>query len=228
MLPRSHAAGIRGLSKQVIANAKALATGLQQAGFRIVSGGTDTHLMLVDVFSKGVRGREAENALDRARITVNKNAIPFDVNPPLNPGGIRLGSPAATTRGFGETEMREVAYWDPRFWPGRSELCAIEIGWTWLAASAQRTGINAEAKLLLFQHAFETLGVVGSTSRPTPATSGPAGPSRAWARSSKGCCDWSPSLAPGEQAAPDSAMFSVIDTDWAAVKAALRRRLVLI
>jgi glycine hydroxymethyltransferase len=96
-------------SKQVIANAKALATGLQEAGFRIISGGTDTHVMLVDVFSKGIRGREAEQSLDRARITVNKNAIPFDVNPPLNPGGIRLGSPAATTRGFGEAEMREVA-----------------------------------------------------------------------------------------------------------------------
>ncbi len=95
--------------KHVIANAQALAAGLQEEGFRIVSGGTDTHLMLVDVFSKGVRGREAELALDHARITVNKNAIPFDVNPPLNPSGIRLGSPAATTRGFGEAEMREVA-----------------------------------------------------------------------------------------------------------------------
>ena len=96
-------------SKQVLANAAALARGLSQEGYRIVSGGTDTHLMLVDVFSKGVRGREAEEALDRARITVNKNAIPFDVNPPLNPSGIRLGSPAVTTRGFGEAEMREVA-----------------------------------------------------------------------------------------------------------------------
>ena len=96
-------------SKQVLANARAMAAGLQEAGFRIISGGTDTHVMLVDVFSKGVRGREAEQSLDRARITVNKNAIPFDVNPPLNPGGIRLGSPAATTRGFGENEMREVA-----------------------------------------------------------------------------------------------------------------------
>ena len=95
--------------KQVILNAQALAAGLQAEGFRIVSGGTDTHLMLVDVFSKGVRGQEAEQALDRARITVNKNGIPFDVNPPLNPSGIRLGSPAATTRGFGETEMRQVA-----------------------------------------------------------------------------------------------------------------------
>ncbi|MCL5743752.1 MAG: serine hydroxymethyltransferase [Acidobacteria bacterium] len=95
--------------KRVVANAKALARGLMDAGFRVVSGGTDTHLMLVDVFSKGVRGKEAEAALDRARITVNKNAIPFDTNPPLNPSGIRLGSPAVTTRGFRETEMCEVA-----------------------------------------------------------------------------------------------------------------------
>ena len=94
--------------KQVVANAKALAQSLTDEGFRIVSGGTDTHLMLLDVFSKGVRGKEAELALDRARITVNKNAIPFDTNPPLNPSGIRLGSPAVTTRGFGEAEMREV------------------------------------------------------------------------------------------------------------------------
>ena len=95
--------------KQVVANAKALAQGMVDQGYRVVSGGTDTHVLLVDVFSKGVRGKEAEEALDRARITVNKNAIPFDVNPPLNPSGIRLGSPAATTRGFRETEMREVA-----------------------------------------------------------------------------------------------------------------------
>ncbi|MGA2040564.1 MAG: serine hydroxymethyltransferase [Bryobacteraceae bacterium] len=94
--------------KQVLANARALASSIQEAGFRVVSGGTDTHLMLVDVFSKGVRGKEAEKTLDRAHITVNKNAIPFDTNPPLNPSGIRLGSPAVTTRGFGEAEMREV------------------------------------------------------------------------------------------------------------------------
>jgi glycine hydroxymethyltransferase len=95
--------------RRVIANAQTLAAGMQAEGFRVVSGGTDTHLLLVDVFSKGVKGKEAENALDRARITVNKNAIPFDVNPPLNPSGIRLGSPAVTTRGFDEPEMREVA-----------------------------------------------------------------------------------------------------------------------
>src|SRR5688572_13339775 len=90
-------------------NAATLAAGLTDAGFRVVSGGTDTHLLLVDVFSKGIRGKETEQTLDRAWITANKNAIPFDVNPPLNPSGIRLGSPAVTTRGFGESEMREVA-----------------------------------------------------------------------------------------------------------------------
>src|ERR1700685_25706 len=94
--------------KQVIANAKTLGESLQEAGFRIISGGTVSHLILVDVFAKGIRGKEAEKALDEAYITVNKNAIPFDVNPPLNPSGIRLGSPAVTTRGFRETEMREV------------------------------------------------------------------------------------------------------------------------
>src|SRR5215467_12629283 len=95
--------------RQVVGNARVLAETLIGAGFRVVSGGTDTHVLLLDVFSKGLRGKEAEQALDRARITVNKNAIPFDTNPPLNPSGIRLGSPAVTTRGFREAEMREVA-----------------------------------------------------------------------------------------------------------------------
>jgi glycine hydroxymethyltransferase len=95
--------------RQVVANARALAAGLAAAGFRVVSGGTDTHLLLLDVFSKGIRGKEAEKALDEAWITVNKNTIPFDANPPLNPSGIRLGSPAVTTRGFREPEMSEVA-----------------------------------------------------------------------------------------------------------------------
>jgi glycine hydroxymethyltransferase len=94
--------------KQVVANAQTMAQALMDAGFRVVSGGTDTHVLLLDVFSKGLRGKEAEQALDRARITVNKNAIPFDTNPPMNPSGIRLGSPAVTTRGFKEAEMREV------------------------------------------------------------------------------------------------------------------------
>jgi len=95
--------------KQVIRNAQVLGEALGSKGFRIVSGGTDSHLILMDVFAKGIRGKEAEKALDEAYITANKNAIPFDVNPPLNPSGIRLGSPAVTTRGFREAEMREVA-----------------------------------------------------------------------------------------------------------------------
>jgi glycine hydroxymethyltransferase len=95
--------------RRVIRNAQALAGGLASEGFRIVSGGTDTHLLLVDVFAKGLRGKEAEQSLDHAYITVNKNGIPFDVNPPLNPSGVRLGSPAVTTRGFSEAEMQEVA-----------------------------------------------------------------------------------------------------------------------
>lgn len=101
--------GFRTYQRQVVANAKALATALQAAGFRVVSGGTDSHMFLIDVFAKGLKGKEAERALDEAYITVNKNAIPFDANPPLNPSGIRLGSPAVTTRGFGEAEMKEVA-----------------------------------------------------------------------------------------------------------------------
>jgi glycine hydroxymethyltransferase len=95
--------------RRVKLNAAALAKGMMDAGFRVVSGGTDTHLCLVDVFSRGIRGKDAEASLDRAHITVNKNAIPFDKNPPLNPSGIRMGSPAVTTRGFAEPDMQEVA-----------------------------------------------------------------------------------------------------------------------
>jgi len=101
--------GFRDYQVQVIQNARALAAGLQECGFRVVSGGTDSHMFLIDVFAKGVKGKEAEKALDEAFITVNKNAIPFDVNPPLNPSGIRLGSPAVTTRGFKEPEMERIA-----------------------------------------------------------------------------------------------------------------------
>jgi glycine hydroxymethyltransferase len=101
----------RDYAKQVVANAKVLADTLAGEGFRIISGGTDTHLMLVDVFSKGMLGSEAEKALSDAGITVNKNAIPFDVNPPLKPSGIRIGTPALTTRGMREAEMRPVGRW---------------------------------------------------------------------------------------------------------------------
>jgi len=98
-------------ARQIVANAKVLAETLAGEGFRIISGGTDTHLMLVDVFSKGMLGSEAEKALGEAGITVNKNAIPFDTNPPMKPSGIRIGTPALTTRGMKETEMRQVGRW---------------------------------------------------------------------------------------------------------------------
>src|SRR5437868_7830609 len=101
----------RDYARQVVANAKVLAETLSAEGFHIISGGTDTHLMLVDVFSKGMLGSDVEKALGEAGITVNKNAIPFDVNPPLKPSGIRLGTPALTTRGMKEEQMRQVGRW---------------------------------------------------------------------------------------------------------------------
>ena len=96
---------------QTVANAQALGAAMQAEGFRLISGGTDTHLILVDVFAKGIYGSEAEAALGAAGITVNKNAIPFDKNPPMKPSGIRLGTPALTTRGMKEGEMRTIAKW---------------------------------------------------------------------------------------------------------------------
>src|SRR5690606_32472044 len=91
--------------RQVVANAQRLASVIAAGGYRLVSGGTDNHLMLVDVFSKGLTGKVAEAALGKAGITVNKNAIPFDQNPPMVASGIRIGTPAVTTRGMGEREM---------------------------------------------------------------------------------------------------------------------------
>ena len=103
--------GFKDYARQVVANAKVMAQTLADEGFRIISGGTDTHLMLVDVFSKGMLGSEAEKALGEAGITVNKNAIPFDTNPPMKPSGIRVGTPALTTRGMKENEMRQIGRW---------------------------------------------------------------------------------------------------------------------
>jgi glycine hydroxymethyltransferase len=91
--------------RQVLANAKRLASVLSAEGFRLVSGGTDNHLMLVDVFSKGLTGKAAEAALGKAGITVNKNAIPFDQNPPMVASGVRIGTPAVTSRGIREPEI---------------------------------------------------------------------------------------------------------------------------
>jgi glycine hydroxymethyltransferase len=101
----------RDYARQIVANAKVLAETLAAEGFRIISGGTDTHLMLVDVFAKGMLGSEAEKALGDAGITVNKNAIPFDTNPPMKPSGVRIGTPALTTRGMKEAEMKQVGRW---------------------------------------------------------------------------------------------------------------------
>ncbi len=95
--------------QQIVKNAKALASAIGDAGFRIVSGGTDNHVFLVDVFSKGLTGKDAEKALEAAHITVNKNTIPFDTTPPLKASGIRVGMPAVTTRGMGEEEMKLIA-----------------------------------------------------------------------------------------------------------------------
>ena len=95
--------------QQILKNAKALATAVADNGFRIVSGGTDNHVFLMDVFSKGILGKDAEKLLEAAHITVNKNTIPFDTNPPMKASGVRLGTPAVTTRGMGEAEMKQIA-----------------------------------------------------------------------------------------------------------------------
>ena len=113
-------------ARQIVANAKVLAQTLQDAGYRIVSGGTDTHLMLIDVFAKGMLGSEAETALGKAGITVNKNAIPFDVNPPLRPSGVRIGTPAMTTRGMKEPEMKQIGRWIAEALEHRSDDKALD------------------------------------------------------------------------------------------------------
>jgi glycine hydroxymethyltransferase len=116
----------RTYAAQIVANAKVLATALQEAGFRIVSGGTDNHLLLVDVFQKGILGSEAELALGKAGITVNKNTIPYDTNPPLKASGIRIGTPAMTTRGMKEPEMRLIAAWIAKALDQRNDDVALE------------------------------------------------------------------------------------------------------
>jgi glycine hydroxymethyltransferase len=144
----------RDYARQVVANAKTLAEALAQEGFRIISGGTDTHLMLVDVFSKGMLGSEAEKALGEAGITVNKNAIPFDTNPPMKPSGIRIGTPALTTRGMKETEMRQIGGWIARALRERSDAGALaeirrqvlHLCEAFPLYAERRAGAQAEAK----------------------------------------------------------------------------------
>ena len=113
-------------AEQIVANAKVLAATLQMAGFRIVSGGTDNHLMLIDVFEKGILGSEAELALGKAGITVNKNTIPYDVNPPMKASGIRIGTPAMTTRGMKEPEMVVIGAWIAKALEQRNDDAALE------------------------------------------------------------------------------------------------------
>jgi glycine hydroxymethyltransferase len=115
----------RDYAAQIVSNAKVLAEELAGRGFRVISGGTDTHLMLIDVFAKGILGSEAETALHAAGITVNKNAIPFDTNPPMKPSGIRIGTPALTTRGMGNNEMRTIARWITEALDKRSDEAAL-------------------------------------------------------------------------------------------------------
>jgi glycine hydroxymethyltransferase len=110
---------------QVVANAKRLAQGMAGHGYRIVSGGTDNHLFLMDVFSKGLTGKVAEKALEAAGITVNKNTIPFDPNPPMVASGIRIGTPAVTTRGMGEAEMDQIASLISRALDARDDPAAL-------------------------------------------------------------------------------------------------------
>jgi glycine hydroxymethyltransferase len=98
-------------SRQVVANARAMAQALQERGYRIVSGGTDNHLFLLDLSSRNITGKDADAALGRAHMTVNKNAVPNDPRPPTVTSGLRIGTPAATTRGFQELEMRQVSNW---------------------------------------------------------------------------------------------------------------------
>jgi glycine hydroxymethyltransferase len=116
----------REYQRQVVINAKALAAGLAKHGYRIVSGGTDNHLMLVDLRPKEINGKEAQEILDRAGITVNKNAIPFDTYPIFKPGGIRVGTPAVTTRGMKEEEMLEIADLVAEALSNRSDAAALE------------------------------------------------------------------------------------------------------
>ena len=112
-------------AQQIVTNAKVLAEAIGAEGYRIISGGTDTHVMLIDVFQKGMLGSEAEDALGEAGITVNKNAIPYDTNPPMKPSGIRIGTPALTTRGMKEPEMRIIAGWIAQALEGRNDAAKL-------------------------------------------------------------------------------------------------------
>jgi glycine hydroxymethyltransferase len=136
----------REYARQIVANARALAAALAGRGYRVISGGTDTHLLLIDVFEKGMLGSEAEKALGEASITVNKNAIPYDTNPPLKPSGIRLGTPALTTRGMGEREMERIAGWIAEALEKRSEPAELARVRREVLALAEQFPLYAERR----------------------------------------------------------------------------------
>ena len=137
--------GFADYQRQIVRNAQRLAAGLASAGFRLVSGGTDNHLMLVDVFSKGLTGKFAEAALGKACITVNKNAIPFDKNPPMVASGIRVGTPAITSRGMGEAEMDLVAQYIARALASPEDDAALAMVRTEVEALCRRFPLYPEA-----------------------------------------------------------------------------------
>ena len=145
----------RDYARQIVSNARVLSETLAAEGFRVISGGTDTHLMLVDVFSKGMLGSDAEKALGEAAITVNKNAIPFDTNPPMKPSGIRIGTPALTTRGMKETEMRQVGRWISEVLHNRADSAVLarvrnqvlELAEAFPLYTERRTRAQAEARV---------------------------------------------------------------------------------
>ena len=137
--------GFADYQRQIVANARRLAAGLAAAGFRLVSGGTDNHLMLVDVFSKGLTGKVAEAALGKAGITVNKNAIPFDKNPPMVASGIRVGTPAVTSRGMGEPEMDLIAEYIARALAGPENDQALAMVRTEVEALCRKFPLYPEA-----------------------------------------------------------------------------------
>jgi glycine hydroxymethyltransferase len=132
--------------RQIVANATRLAAALSDAGFRLVSGGTDNHLMLVDVFSRGITGKAAEAALGKAAITVNKNAIPFDQNPPMTASGIRVGTPAVTSRGMREPEMDRIAEFITRVLASPEDEAAIGRVKTEVEALCRKFPLYPEAR----------------------------------------------------------------------------------
>ena len=148
-------ASFRDYARRIVSNAKVLSEALAAEGFRVISGGTDTHLMLVDVFSKGMLGSDAEKALGEAAITVNKNAIPFDTNPPMKPSGIRIGTPALTTRGMKENEMRQVGRWISEVLHNRTDSAVLarvrnqvlELAEAFPLYAERRTRAQAEARV---------------------------------------------------------------------------------